>query len=184
MASMNIPITRPNSILYGGITNGYYQHRPVPTIHEHLRLLRHRAKLRQEDVADRTGIAQSTLSKWERGGTSPNLQEAARLAELYGVNIDEFVQGPATEGGAGPEESARAPFAPLRQNAIAIAKSLNRHADELRRHADLLSALSREIVSCFATERYKQAIEGSRRPPGATGRGDGHTGRGRDRKSS
>lgn len=96
IALSHIRITRVNSILYGAITNGYPSG-TVLSIPEWLRHFRLKKGLRQEDVADHMKIAQSTLSKWERGKAFPDLAEAARLAELYEATVNQFIKGPDAE---------------------------------------------------------------------------------------
>ena len=55
-----------------------------------LRAARIVAGLNQCDVADKLGVAQGTLSKWERGVTSPSICVAAKMAEMYGVSLDKL----------------------------------------------------------------------------------------------
>jgi len=52
-----------------------------------LRAARVNAGLTQQQVHQATGIARSTLKRWERGETSPRASELARLCELYGVSV-------------------------------------------------------------------------------------------------
>src|SRR5690349_6085246 len=100
MLEMDIPITHAVPTLYRRITNGYTDD-PV-TIPENLRLFRVRKGLRQEDVAESMDIAQSTVSKWERGEAAPDLVESSRLAKLYGVTVNNFVSGPDAPQGTTP----------------------------------------------------------------------------------
>jgi transcriptional regulator with XRE-family HTH domain len=61
-----------------------------------LRLARHRARLRQQDLADRLGIYQSGVSHWERGFCMPKPHTLQRLAAALGVDPDDLLRG--TEG--------------------------------------------------------------------------------------
>lgn len=47
----------------------------------------------QQEVADRLGVSNKTVSSWETGASSPDLSMLPRLAELYGVTCDEIVRG-------------------------------------------------------------------------------------------
>src|SRR5581483_796060 len=51
-----------------------------------LRAARIQAGLSQEGLADALGVAQRTVSNWERGETAPSPERAARLAELLHVD--------------------------------------------------------------------------------------------------
>ena len=55
--------------------------------------LRRRAGLTQEDVANYLCIAQTAVSKWERGLTLPDQINLPRIAELYGTTVDYLLTG-------------------------------------------------------------------------------------------
>jgi transcriptional regulator with XRE-family HTH domain len=61
-----------------------------------LRELRHRRRLTLADVAERTGINESTLSRLEGGTRRPTLELLLPLAELYVVPLDHLVGAPRT----------------------------------------------------------------------------------------
>jgi transcriptional regulator with XRE-family HTH domain len=67
-----------------------------------IRLLRKRLGLNQPEFADKVGVSQGTVSRWE-AGAAPTHQHLTTLAELDGVSLDEFLLGavgrPATEIG-------------------------------------------------------------------------------------
>jgi len=52
----------------------------------------------QEYVAQKIEISRQAYAKWESGATIPDVEKAARLAELYGVTIDGLMK---TETGGG-----------------------------------------------------------------------------------
>ena len=52
-----------------------------------LRLLRERVDLKQVQVAERTGIAQSRLSRYEKEKKLPDLPTLDRLLVCYGVDM-------------------------------------------------------------------------------------------------
>ncbi len=49
------------------------------------------AGLTQQEAADILGVSVVTLSKWENYITSPNVNKAHELANLYGVSIDNLI---------------------------------------------------------------------------------------------
>ncbi|MBQ7912360.1 MAG: helix-turn-helix transcriptional regulator [Clostridia bacterium] len=45
----------------------------------------------QVELAKETGIPQSTLSAWEKGINIPNIADCIKLADFYGISLDELV---------------------------------------------------------------------------------------------
>lgn len=59
------------------------------------RLLQYRKKnsLSQEELAEKIGVSRQAVSKWERAEASPDTDNLIRLAEIYGVTVDELLTG-------------------------------------------------------------------------------------------
>lgn len=53
--------------------------------------LRKKLNLSQEQLAEKVGVARQTISKWELGETSPNLQQAQVLSQIFHVSVDELL---------------------------------------------------------------------------------------------
>ena len=47
--------------------------------------------LTQVELAQKTGIPQSTISAWERGTNIPSILDCIKLADFYGISLDELV---------------------------------------------------------------------------------------------
>jgi quercetin dioxygenase-like cupin family protein/DNA-binding XRE family transcriptional regulator len=61
-----------------------------------LRALRQRRELTLNELAERTGISTSTLSRLEAGLRRPTLEQLLPLAGTYGVTLDDLVGAPPT----------------------------------------------------------------------------------------
>ena len=59
----------------------------------YLAALRKDAGLTQQETADRLGVSNKTISKWESGGGFPDIAILPALAELYGVTADDILAG-------------------------------------------------------------------------------------------
>ncbi|MBR5572058.1 MAG: helix-turn-helix transcriptional regulator [Oscillospiraceae bacterium] len=59
----------------------------------YLATLRKNADMTQQEVAERLGISNKTVSKWESGGGFPDISLLPALAVLYGVSADELLAG-------------------------------------------------------------------------------------------
>lgn len=53
--------------------------------------LRKEKGLSQEDLANRLDVTRQTVSKWELGDSTPDLDRLVLLAELFEVSLDELV---------------------------------------------------------------------------------------------
>lgn len=45
----------------------------------------------QKEVAKATGISQKAISFWERNERTPNIADCIKLADYYGISLDELV---------------------------------------------------------------------------------------------
>ncbi|MED0678716.1 helix-turn-helix domain-containing protein [Aneurinibacillus thermoaerophilus] len=64
---------------------------------ERLRKARERANLKQIQVYERTKINNKTLSRYERGGSEPDIETLKTLAELYNVSLEWLLTGETNE---------------------------------------------------------------------------------------
>lgn len=70
---------------------------------ENIYQLRTDRRMSQGDLADALGVSRQSISKWETDGSVPELDKLVKLAELFGVTLDELVTG---KPPAAPEPSA------------------------------------------------------------------------------
>jgi AbrB family looped-hinge helix DNA binding protein len=52
-----------------------------------LRKLHH---LTQEELAEKLGISRQSIAKWETGETSPDLEKCRKMAQIFGVSLDDL----------------------------------------------------------------------------------------------
>ena len=62
-----------------------------------LRELRRAVSMRQEDLADKIGVAKKTLQRWEYGETFPKAPELALICQVLGTTEGELLHGPKNE---------------------------------------------------------------------------------------
>ncbi|MFC3741957.1 helix-turn-helix domain-containing protein [Paractinoplanes deccanensis] len=70
--------------------------RTLGAVGPRLKELRQRRDITLTDLAERTGISISTLSRLEAGLRLPTLEQLLPLARAYGVTLDELVDAPPT----------------------------------------------------------------------------------------
>lgn len=57
---------------------------------ERIRLLRQKKGLSRQALADRMGVSATAVYKWENGQSQPNIDMLEKLANLFGVTLDEL----------------------------------------------------------------------------------------------
>lgn len=55
-----------------------------------LKAARANLNLTQTEAAKRLGVSKDTLSNWENGRTSPNVEKFRLIEQIYGVSYDEL----------------------------------------------------------------------------------------------
>lgn len=67
------------------------------TFAEKLTELRKQKGWSQEELGDKLGVTRQTVSKWELGLTTPEMEKLAAISELFGITTDELIKGKAPE---------------------------------------------------------------------------------------
>ncbi len=63
------------------------------TFSEKLMELRRSRGWSQEQLGERLGVTRQTVSKWELGETTPEMEKLSAMSELFGISLDELVKG-------------------------------------------------------------------------------------------
>lgn len=53
--------------------------------------LRKKNNLSQEELAEKVGVARQTISKWETGDTTPDINQVKIISKIFNISIDELV---------------------------------------------------------------------------------------------
>ena len=69
---------------------------------KNLSALRRAVGLSQERAAEAVGVTRQALAKWESGETTPDVLHCDKLAELYGVSLDDLLHSEQTPGSVPP----------------------------------------------------------------------------------
>lgn len=60
---------------------------------EYLKQLRNEKGLSQEQLAEKIGLSRQSISKWEQGLSTPDVDNFVKLAEIYNVPIEALLKG-------------------------------------------------------------------------------------------
>ena len=59
---------------------------------------RERSGLSQQELADKLGVGQSSMAKWERGDVPMRLRDAVAVCHILGIELSELWDEPAAQG--------------------------------------------------------------------------------------
>jgi transcriptional regulator with XRE-family HTH domain len=108
-----------------------------------LRTARRSAGLTQKHLADELGVESITVSRWERGVTSPSLPRLRHVAELTGTTVSDLVRTPDAASAHSVElQALREELAETRAIVDRVARTLDQLAR--RRAAPGSASASRE----------------------------------------
>ena len=121
-----------------------------------LRQLRKEHNMSQEELADRLGYKSfTTIQKWESGVSEPSMEKVKAIAEIFGVTIEQLVNGSVEERVTVlpkilPSTHAKAPTLALDEQCLVdIYRELNQDGKTaLVEYAELISS----------SDKYKKAL--------------------------
>lgn len=79
------------------------------TFAEKLTELRKQKGWSQEELGFKLGVTRQTVSKWELGSTTPEMEKLAAMSELFNITTDELIKGAAPEPPSFTENKTAAP---------------------------------------------------------------------------
>ncbi len=59
--------------------------------HDKLYQLRKQKGLSQEELANRLNVSRQTVSKWELGDSTPDMEKLTAISNLFAISLDELV---------------------------------------------------------------------------------------------
>ena len=106
-----------------------------------LRTARRSAGLTQRQLAEALGVESITVSRWERGVTTPSLPRLRRIAEITETTVSDLVRAPDAASAHAVELAA------LREELAETRELVDRVAQALERLAPTLSSPGSQSVS-------------------------------------
>lgn len=65
--------------------------------------LRKQKGFSQEELANRLNVSRQTVSKWEVGDSTPDMEKLIAISDLFGISLDELVLDKAPEPAPDPQ---------------------------------------------------------------------------------
>lgn len=83
---------------------------------ENIYRFRTQRSMSQDDLAAELGVSRQSISKWENNNSVPDLDKLLKIAELFGITLDELVSGKASSPSDKPAPANAPRSFPRRQN--------------------------------------------------------------------
>lgn len=74
---------------------------------ENIKIQREKNSLTQQQLADRLYVSRQTVCRWESGSRCPDLAMTKRIAQVFGITVDELLSEGNIESGS---ENDRFPY--------------------------------------------------------------------------
>ena len=101
--------------------------------------LRKEKGMTQLELAEKMGVTDKAVSKWERDLSCPDISSLPKLAEIFGVSVDELMQGKTVPESAGKKDIY--PLVNLIFRAVALAMGVSVAVLSAMKELDASSAI-------------------------------------------
>jgi transcriptional regulator with XRE-family HTH domain len=72
---------------------------PMPMYSGNLRYLRKKYGMSQDDIGNLLGVSQKCVSKYEMGSREPSIEKLMKIADYFGISLDQLVKQDLSAGG-------------------------------------------------------------------------------------
>ncbi|MBQ9079832.1 MAG: helix-turn-helix transcriptional regulator [Clostridia bacterium] len=117
---------------------------------------RTRKDLSQGELAERLDVSRQSVSKWETDASVPELDKLVRLCEVFGITLDELVNGEPTQSEEPPRQSEQAEEPPVeptyvQPTSVQTAPRRRETDDRWRKTAGLILVCTAAVIFILLT---------------------------------
>ncbi|PWJ13518.1 helix-turn-helix domain-containing protein [Ruminococcus flavefaciens] len=80
--------------------------------------LRKQKGFSQEELANRLNVSRQTVSKWEVGDSTPDMEKLIAISDLFGISLDELVLDKAPEPAPAPQTVKSELYADIKEKVL------------------------------------------------------------------
>lgn len=80
--------------------------------------LRKQKGFSQEELANRLNVSRQTVSKWEVGDSTPDMEKLIAISDLFGISLDELVLDKAPEPAPPPQSAKSELYADIKEKVL------------------------------------------------------------------
>ena len=80
--------------------------------------LRKQKGFSQEELANRLNVSRQTVSKWEVGDSTPDMEKLIAISDLFGISLDELVLDKAPEPAPAPQPAKSELYTDIKEKVL------------------------------------------------------------------
>lgn len=80
--------------------------------------LRKQKGFSQEELANRLNVSRQTVSKWEVGDSTPDMEKLIAISDLFGISLDELVLDKAPEPAPAPQTAKSELYTDIKEKVL------------------------------------------------------------------
>ena len=80
--------------------------------------LRKQKGFSQEELANRLNVSRQTVSKWEVGDSTPDMEKLVAISALFGISLDELVMNKAPEPAPAPQTAKSELYTDIKEKVL------------------------------------------------------------------
>jgi len=80
--------------------------------------LRKQKGFSQEELANRLNVSRQTVSKWEVGDSTPDMEKLVAISDLFGISLDELVMNKAPEPAPAPQTAKSELYTDIKEKVL------------------------------------------------------------------
>lgn len=80
--------------------------------------LRKQKGFSQEELANRLNVSRQTVSKWEVGDSTPDMEKLVAISDLFGISLDELVLDKAPEPAPAPQTAKSELYTDIKEKVL------------------------------------------------------------------
>lgn len=118
--------------------------------------LRKEHGMTQLELAEKMGVTDKAVSKWERDLSCPDVNTIPKLAEVFGISVDELMQ--VKTNSAGGQKKDLSPMVDLILRAVALAMGVSTIVLSVLKELDIYSGIGMLGIglTCLAVSTFSQ----------------------------
>ena len=129
---------------------------------KNIKMLREKRNMTQSELADTLFVSFQAVSSWERGLTSPDFENAVRLAEIFGVTVDSLLHDTEAELLVGVDGGgSKTEFLLFQSDGVVLNRILTEGSNPNdRKHLNVADVLEDGLKQLMRESRPKQIFAG------------------------